>query len=112
MKNLSKNFLWALVALMLVSALYSIVAGRFAEEKEISLSELVAKINAEEVREITVTDSTLQIVLKNGEELTAQKEVESGLSETLNNYGVEPQKLQKVSVKVESSGFSNFLLGV
>ena len=112
MKNLSKNFAWALVALMLVSALYSIVAGRFAEEKEMSLSELVAKINAEEIKEIAITDSTLRIVLKNNEEFHAQKEAEAGLSETLSNYGVNAEKLSKVSIKVESSGFSNFLMGV
>jgi cell division protease FtsH len=112
MKNLSKNFVWVLTALMLISAIYSIVAGRFAEEKEMSLSELVAKINAEEVKEIAVTDSTLRIVLKNNEEFHAQKEVEAGLSETLSNYGVNAEKLSKVSIKVESSGFTNFLMGV
>lgn len=97
---------------MLVSALYSIIAGRFGQEKEMSLSELVAKINAEEVKEIAITDSALKIVLKNNEEFHAQKEVEEGLSETLNNYGVDAKKLQQVSIKVESSGFANFLMGV
>ncbi len=97
---------------MLISALYSIVAGQFNQEKEMSLSELVAKINAEEVKEIAITDSTLRIVLKNNEEFHAQKEAEAGLSETLNNYGVDAKKLQQVSIKVESSGFSNFLMGV
>lgn len=112
MKNISKNFIWILIALMLLSAVYSIVAGRFAEQKEMSLSELVSKINAEEVKEISVTDSALLVNLKNGEQFNAQKEPESGLSETLKNYGVESAKLNKVSIKVESSGFSSFLMGV
>ena len=54
MKNLSKNFLWVLVGLMVLSALYSIISGGLSEKKEISLSDMVAKINAGEVAEIAV----------------------------------------------------------
>jgi len=112
MKNISRNFLWALVILMFISSLYSLLVGRFQERKEISLSELVTKINAGEVAELTVVDSTVEVKLKTGEELEAQKELEAGLSETLRNYGVNSEKLQAVKVKVKTRSFLNFLLGI
>lgn len=111
MKNLSKNFMWALVALMVISALYSLVAGRFAQKEELTLSELVSRVNAEEVKEITISDSTLKVVLNDSKEFTAQKEAETGLTETLKNYGVDTEKLRKVDIKVETSGFGGFLMG-
>src|SRR3989344_3920857 len=111
MKNFSKNFIWALVILMVISAVYSIVAGQFSEQKEMTLSELVSKINTEEVGEITVADTTLQVKLKNGQEFHAQKEVETGITETLKNYGVDSQKLSAVNIKVETNGAMGFLVG-
>jgi len=112
MKNLSKNLIWTLIILMLLSAVYSILAGQFTGRKEITLSDLVSKINAGEVGEIAVVDSTLEVKLKNGEELSAEKETEAGLTETLRNYGVESEKLKNVNIKVKSRGGMNFLLGI
>ncbi len=112
MKNFSKNFIWALIILMLISSLYSIVAGFLRPEKEISLSDVVAKINAGEVSEIAVADSVLEVKLKNGDGVSAQKEVETGLTDTLHNYGVDPEKLKAVNISVKNHGGLNFLLGV
>ena len=112
MKNISKNFMWALVILMTLSALYSMLSGQFQEKKEISLTELVARINAGEVSEISVVDSELQIKLKGGSELKAQKELESGITETFKNYGVDQDKLKEVSIQVKNRGMFNFLVGI
>ena len=112
MKNFSKNFIWAFVILILLSAFYSLIAGQFKEKGELSLSDLVQIINLGEVSEIVVVDSSLEIKLKNGEEVRAQKELESGLTETLKNYGVDPEKLKPVMVKVKTRGAMNFLMGV
>ncbi|QQG45752.1 MAG: ATP-dependent zinc metalloprotease FtsH [Candidatus Sungiibacteriota bacterium] len=112
MKNFSKNFLWVLIILMALSSVYSFVAGRFQQKAELSLSEVVSKINSGEVKEITVVDSALEIKLKDGQEARAQKEIEAGLSETLKNYGVDSEKLRDVTVRVKSGGFSDILLGI
>lgn len=110
-KAFSKNFIWALIILMALSILYSLVAGQFQEQKEISLSELARKIKAGEVKEILVEDSSLEIVLKSGERVRALKEVETGLSETLTNYGVDSDRLETVDVRIKSRGFINFFFG-
>ena len=112
MKNLSKNFIWVLVILMALSLVYSSVAGLFGEEQEIALSEVVKKINAGEVAEIGVVDSTLEVKLKNGETVFAQKEPEAGLTETLRNYNVDSGKLEAVKITVETQSGMSFLLAV
>jgi len=112
MKNFSKNIIWVLIILLAISTLYSVIAGQFEEKKELSLSDLVSKINAGEVSEVTVVDSTLDIVLKNGSKFFAHKEPESGLTETLRNYGILQDKLKEVAFKVKTRGTFNFFMGV
>ena len=112
MKNLSKNFVWALIILMALSVLYSSVAGLLTPQQEISLSEVVTKINAGEVEEISVTDTTLEVKQKNGEVVMVQKESEAGLTETLRNFGVEPAKLQAINITVKNQRGFGFLLAV
>lgn len=112
MKKFSKSLTWAITILLGISLLYSAVTGLTAREKEISLSDLVAKINAGEVDTIDIVDTSLSVKLKNGEELSAQKEAEAGLIETLRNYGVEPAKLKDAQIAVKSSNGMSFVFGV
>ncbi|MEK9194883.1 MAG: ATP-dependent zinc metalloprotease FtsH, partial [Patescibacteria group bacterium] len=112
MKNLSKNFVWVLVILLSVATLYSLAAGQFRPKKELTLTELVAKINAGEVNEISVIDTELDITLKDGQKFIAQKELDTGFSDTLRNYGVQPEQLRNVNVAVRYNSGWNFLLTI
>ncbi len=112
MKNFSKNFVWAIIILMALSVVYSSVAGLLIRQKEISLSDVVAQVNAGEVAEIAVTDAALEVKLKNGETVVAQKEPEAGLTETLRNFGVEPARLRDVKISVQTQNGLHFLLAV
>ncbi len=111
-QNFSRQFLYALLILMALAALYSTVAGSLENKKTLSLSEVVAHINAGEVKEISVLDSELTIQLKNGETFQAQKEQEAGLTETLRNYNVDAGKLKDIKVQIETRGALNVLLGI
>ncbi len=112
MKNFTKNFIWVLVILFGISVIYSLVSGEFKEKKEFSLSELAMKINAEEISSIDVVDTTLTIKLKNNEEITVEKELESGITETLRNYGVDQEKLRRVPITIKSRDFANIFFGI
>ena len=97
---------------MAISLLYSSLAGFLGEEKEIPLSGVVEKIKAGEVAEILVTDGAMEIKLKNGETVSAGKEFESGITETLRNYGIKPEELKDIKISVENRGGFNFALAV
>src|SRR3989338_6408764 len=111
MRNFSKNIIWALVFLMAISAIYSLLNPQSSEKKEISLSEVVAKINAGEVQSIEITYSTLGIKTKDNQLFSAQKETETGLTETFKNYGVDQAKLKDVDLKVVNRSTFNFFMG-
>ena len=89
MKLLYKNIAWTILALVAFSFVFSLIADYGAAPKALSLNELVAKINTGEVASIIVHDDTLDITLTDKTVMTAQKEGEAGLTETLKNYGVE-----------------------
>lgn len=111
-RNFSRQFLYALLILMALAGLYSTITGSLEQKKELSLSEVVSKINVGEVTEISVLDSELAIKLKNGEMFQAQKEQETGLTETLRNYNVDSSKLKDVKVQIQTRGVLNTLLGI
>ena len=116
MKNFSKNFVLVILILVGISIFYSLIAGQFQGKEEISLSALVAKINANQVQQIDVVDSTLEITLADGKQEVAYKEAEAGISETLRNYGVEAEKLAQVDIAIASRAgvnfFFNFLIPI
>lgn len=111
MKNFSRNLLWAFLILLAVSAVYSFVADEFRGIEEISLSTVVEKINAGEVAEISVADSRLEITLRDGATVEAQKEVEASLTETLANYGVDAEQLKAIDITVRDRTGFQFVMG-
>ena len=78
----------------------------------LTMNEVVDKINAGEVTKIVVSGNDLALTLKDGTLSAAKKEFESGLSETLKNYGVSNLALQKVSIAIQEESGSKFWLGV
>lgn len=100
MKLLSKNIFGAILILMFLAFLYTSLVGQIKETKQISLSELVGKINAGEVAKIIVRDSILEVSLRDNSTVETRKENEAALSETLKNYGVSDEKLREVAIEV------------
>jgi len=67
---------------------------------------LAEKIIAGEVKSITVNGDDLKITLTDGSKVISRKESESGLTDTLKNYGVDPQVLRSIALSItEPSSF-------
>lgn len=113
MKNISKNILYAFLIFLILSSFFALFSSSFEAPKEISLSELVKEIDQDKVEKITVTDNDLEIVLRGGEKMKSQKEAESGLSESLKNYGLSPEKIAQTNIVMKQpSGFIFWLAAV
>ena len=102
MKLLSRNLIIGFLILMLLAGAYSVFLESFNTVSSISLSDLVKKINASEVKSISINGDDLNIVLNDDSAFVAKKESESSLSETLSNYGVSKEALDKVAINVDS----------
>ena len=97
---------------MTIALLFSVLSQSGEPSAHLTVDGLVAKINAGQVEKVTVNGNNLSIVLKGGEKATARKETESGLTETLKNYGVDPKALQAVSLDFEDESGLKFWLGI
>jgi len=107
MTNFSKNILWGIITLVLLSMIFSGFSGTTEKPEQLSLSQLTDKINAGQVSEIGINGNDLNVKLSDGKSAVSKKEAEAGLTESLKNLNVNPEALQKVKIAVESeSGFN------
>ena len=100
MSNLTKNILWAVITLIVISILFSLFVGSPSQPTNLSLGQLASDINAGQVKQIKVNGNELEITLTNGNAAIAQKESETGISDTLKNLNVDPTALQAVDLEV------------
>ncbi len=107
-----RHILWAFLTLIIIAGLYSLVFHPADAPAHVTLNELVAKINADEVETIKVQGDNLTIRLKNGSNVKTQKESEAGLSETLRNLGASPEALQRTSIEVADQSGWQYWAGI
>ncbi len=113
MKDISKNFLWVILAFILISLVFSLVGEvDFQKPEKLSMNEVANRIKSGEVQSITVSGNDLEIMLSGEKEATSRKEAETGLTETLKNYGVSGEALQKVNVTFEGEGGFKYWAGI
>jgi len=101
MKKLIKNFIIILFIFLLISAVFSLFSSPFEKEKEISFSQLVEDINQERIKKITVSGLDLSVIYQDETKSESRKETETSLSESLLNYGVNSEKLNKVEIEIK-----------
>ena len=101
-KQLTKYISIVFLILLTAAGLVLLFQSPLEKADNVSLSELVTKVNSGEVKEITVKGDSLNIVLKDGDKkLISQKE--SGISafETLLNLGANKDKLSSSNIQVK-----------
>ncbi len=112
MKGFAKNILITLLIIFGLVLAASLFYQTPAPAKQISLSELASDIENGQVKSIQVNGNSLNVAGTNGQSYVSQKEAESGIVETLKNYGVTPDELSRVSITVSSAAASNFWINI
>ena len=99
--------------LLTAAALVVLFQSPLKTPEIVSLSELVLKINAGEVSEITVRGEELDIKLKDESIVSVKKEPGVSIFETLVNLGADKQKLPETKITIEEpSGASMFMSAI
>src|SRR3989338_4266822 len=110
MKKLSKNFLFVILILLTISALFALFSNPLNSVDRVSLSELAKSINEEQIEKIVISGNKLTISYKDGATKESTKEPQAALPETLLQLGVAQDKLSKVDMEPrEESGFAAFI---
>jgi len=108
-----RNLLSTLFLFLIIMTLYSAINENRKDIEEISISELASSITQDQVSKVTVKGDALDVEFKDGVMKTSKKEPESGLSETLKNYGVTPEQFSSVVIDIRSqSGFGFWVLNL
>lgn len=111
MNNLLKNAGLVFLIFILISGIFILYSGPQEKPAEISLSTLVSEINDGQVKKITVDENKLSIELNDQKTQISIKEKETGLTESLKNYGVDQEKLASVNIDIKNNASSSFWLG-
>ncbi|MFA5300053.1 MAG: ATP-dependent zinc metalloprotease FtsH, partial [Lutibacter sp.] len=110
MKTFIKNILIAFFVLLVISSIFTIYNSSYDSIETIPLNQVVSLINEDQVDRIIIQENKLEINLKDNTQKLSQKEGELGLSETLNNLGVDANKLKSVAFEIkDASGFGYWL---
>ncbi len=111
MKNLLKNISIVLLVFLFIAGIATLLGSPEKKPEDVSLSALVSQINNQQIKEISVSSDDLAITTQDGKTEKAIKEKESGIIETLKNYGVDQEKLKNVNIIVKGDSASNVWIG-
>lgn len=110
MKNLIRNFLFLVLAFLVVTALFSSLYDNQEKIEQVGLETIINNLKEENVSEIKVEGTLLSASLKDGKILEAKKEVNDSLASLISDFSIEADKLSDVKISVvEESGFSYWL---
>ena len=103
MKSLIKNFIIITVVLFLVAGAVSMSEINKVDPDVIGIGTLVNEINNEEVGSIEVKGDILVVNLHDDSANVQQvkKEYGQSFSEMIDNYNIDPEKLQKIDIQVK-----------
>ncbi len=111
MKNLLKNISIVLLIFLFIAGIATLLGSPEKKPEDVSLSTLVSQINNQQIKEISVSSDDLAITTQDGKTEKAIKEKESGIVETLKNYGVDQEKLKNVNITVKGDSTSSIWIG-
>lgn len=113
MEKLLKNVGFVVLFFLLISTIMVLYSGPAQKPVEISLSELASQVNDGKVKSIAIEVNNLAIELVDGTKEKSVKEQQSSLTDSLNNYGVDKNKIKDVKIDIkQESGFSAFASGI
>jgi cell division protease FtsH len=111
-KSLSSYIISAILMFAVLIGLYSIISDMGGKKIEVvPLSKVVQMVEVGEIKIISVEGQDLAIEKNDGTKLKSKKESDVGIVETLGSYGVTPEQLKAVEIKVASPGGFMFFLG-
>ena len=110
MKQFIKYITIVFVIMIVAASLVMVFQSPFSKADSVPLSDVVAKINAGQVKEITVKGDALDIVLKDDKKIVSQKEPGISAFESLLNLGADKAKLSTVNIDVKDSSGSGAMI--
>ena len=109
-KPLIKNFIIFLIIFLIIAGLFSNYTVSQRQPEEIGIQTLIENIRNKRVASIIIENNKLLIELKDGGKNALRKETNESFGELAKNYGLTPEELVGINIKVkELSGWQFWL---
>jgi cell division protease FtsH len=116
MKNLIKNFIIFFAVFLVLAGIFSLFGGGNLVGKPAStnmdIGAMVQDINNNDVTSIVVEGTKLTVTLSDKSVKIVQKEDNESLSDLLKNYGVTPDKIEKINITVKNGSNTDYWLNI
>jgi cell division protease FtsH len=112
MKNLFKNFGVFFLGFLILAAVFSIFGTDVEKTERVGMGTFINQINNEEIEEINVEGTKMEIVLKNGEKEIVKKEGQESFSELMRNFEVSQEKITKIKINIKEEEGLNYWLTI
>jgi cell division protease FtsH len=112
MSNLTKNIIWAIITLIIISLIFSYFVGPTKQPTTLNLDQLVADINNNQIKQIKVNGDELDITMSDGSAAIAQKEDGVSVTDTLKNLGVNQSAIQNVDLEIVNQSGWEYWAGI
>ncbi len=99
--KLIKNIIFIFFIFLVISFIFAFISAQQEKIEEISLSAVVTKINANEIKKIEIKDKKLRIITYEDKIFYSRKELGVTLSESFVGLGMEENKLANVIIEVK-----------
>ena len=112
MKPLSKNIIIAVLAILVISAIFSSYSFKKDKPADVNLAKVVEEIQNGTVQSIDIVGTDISITLKDGSKQKTLKESTVALPEVLIDYGVTADQLKSANITVKDRSASAYFMSV
>jgi len=113
MKNIFKNFGIFFIGFLILAAIFSVFGTDVKKPEKVGLETLINQINNEEVKNIVIEGTKMEIELNNNNNKEiVKKESQESFSELMKNFEVPQEKLTKIKINIKEEEGLNYWLTV
>ena len=110
MKPLSKNIIFALLAVILVGAVFSTYSVKTPKTEDVTVGQLVEKIQGGSVKTVSIEGDSIVAEMTDGSKAKAATQGRGSVEELLGNYGVTADQLKAASIAVKKASFQDYVM--
>lgn len=101
--EIAKKILYLFLALIFIGAFLSLYNSPFEKIEEVTLNTLVSEVKENKVKSIEIVgEQNLNIELTNNAKQESKKEASQPLPELLASFGIRPEQIANISIKVKN----------
>lgn len=93
-----KNFIFVILILLALGGIFSLFYAPLEKDEQVSISQIVANINEDKIKKITVSGNSVKIVYNDDKTAESMKESNAVLPDLLVRLGADPEKLKKIEI--------------